>query len=242
MSKNVTPYKASDKSKKDQVAEMFDNISEKYDFLNHFLSMGIDKLWRKKAIRIIGKHNPKKILDIATGTGDFAIEALKLKPKEIIGIDISKGMLSKGRVKISKLKADNIISLNYGDSEDLPFENNTIDAITVGFGVRNFENLEKGLGEMLRVLKPNGIAAILEFSKPKKFPIKQSFNFYSKYILPKVGKAISKDDAAYTYLPESVEAFPEGKEFEDILLKVGFSSVKQHLVSGGIATIYSCIK
>ena len=242
MSKKVTPYKESDKSKKDQVAEMFDNISEKYDFLNHFLSMGIDKLWRKKAIKIIGKHNPKKILDIATGTGDFAIEALKLKPNEIIGVDISKGMLAKGRVKVSKIKADNIITLDYGDSEDLPFESNTIDAITVGFGVRNFENLEKGLGEMLRVLKPNGIAAILEFSKPKKFPIKQGFNFYSKYILPKVGKAISKDATAYTYLPESVEAFPEGKEFEDILLKVGFKTVKQDLVSGGIATIYSCIK
>jgi len=242
MSKKVTPYKESDKSKKDQVAEMFDNISEKYDFLNHFLSMGIDKLWRKKAIRIIGKHNPRKILDIATGTGDFAIEALKLKPNEIIGVDISKGMLAKGRVKVSKLKADDIITLNYGDSEELPFESNSIDAITVGFGVRNFENLEKGLGEMLRVLKPNGIAAILEFSKPKKFPIKQGFNFYSKYILPKVGKAISKDATAYTYLPESVEAFPEGKEFEDILLKVGFNSVKQDLVTGGIATIYSCVK
>ena len=238
MAKNVTPYKESDKSKKDQVAEMFDNISEKYDFLNHFLSMGIDKLWRKKAIKIIGQKNPKEILDIATGTGDFAIEALKLNPKKIVGVDISKGMLEKGKIKVKKIKAENIISLSYGDSEDLPFDSDSFDAITVGFGVRNFEHLEKGLGEMLRVLKPNGTACILEFSKPKKFPIKQGFNFYSKYILPKVGSAISKDDTAYTYLPESVEAFPEGKDFENILIKVGFKNVKQDLVSGGIATIY----
>ncbi len=242
MSKNVTPYKNSDKTKKEQVAEMFDNISEKYDFLNHLLSMGIDKLWRKKAIKIIGKKQPKAILDIATGTGDFAIEALKLNPNKIVGVDISKGMLAKGKIKIKKLKAEDIITLEYGDSEDLPFDDNYFDAITVGFGVRNFENLEKGLGEMLRVVKPNGTVAILEFSKPKRFPIKQGFNFYSKYILPKIGNTVSKDSSAYTYLPESVEAFPEGDDFVAILNKVGYKDVQQNLVSGGIATIYSCTK
>lgn len=242
MGTKVTPYKDSNKSKKEQVAEMFDNVSGKYDFLNHFLSLGIDHLWRKKAIKIIGKQNPKKILDIATGTGDFAIAALKIKPEEIIGVDISNGMLEKGREKIKKRKIDNIITLNYGDSEDLPFEDNTMDAITVGFGVRNFENLEKGLSEMLRVLKPGGVAAILEFSKPKKFPMKQGFSIYSKYIMPTIGNTISKDSTAYTYLPESVEAFPEGMEFENILIKVGYKNIKQDLVTGGIATIYSCMK
>ncbi len=242
MSKNVTPYKDSDKTKKEQVAEMFDNISEKYDFLNHLLSMGIDKLWRKKAIKIIGKKQPKTILDIATGTGDFAIEALKLNPSKIVGVDISKGMLAKGKIKIKKLKAEDIITLEYGDSENLPFEDDSFDAITVGFGVRNFENLEKGLGEMLRVVKPNGTVAVLEFSKPKRFPVKQGFNFYSKYILPKIGNTVSKDSSAYTYLPESVEAFPEGDDFVDILSKVGYKDIQQNLVSGGIATIYSCTK
>jgi len=238
MSKTVTPYKESDQTKKQQVAEMFDNISHKYDFLNHFLSMGIDKLWRKKAIKIIGKNAPKQILDIATGTGDFAIEALRISPKKVTGLDISKGMLEMGREKIKKKGLDQYIELIHGDSEDLPFETEHFDAITVGFGVRNFENLEKGLGEMLRVLKPGGTAAILEFSKPKKFPVKQSFNFYSKHIIPKIGRSISKDSAAYTYLPESVEAFPEGQNFIDILEKVGYKDTSSVLVSGGIATIY----
>ncbi len=242
MSKKVTPYKDSNKSKKEQVAEMFDNVSGKYDFLNHFLSLGIDHLWRKKAIKIIGKYNPKKILDIATGTGDFAIAALKINPEEVIGVDISNGMLEKGREKIIKRKINDIITLNYGDSEDLSFEDNSMDAITVGFGVRNFENLEKGLSEMLRVLKPGGVAAILEFSKPKKFPMKQGFGIYSKYIMPAIGNTLSKDSAAYTYLPESVDAFPEGKDFEDILTKIGYKNIAQELVSGGIATIYSCEK
>lgn len=242
MAKNVTPYKDSDKSKKEQVAEMFDNVAGKYDFLNHFLSMGIDHLWRKKAIKIIGKNNPKRILDIATGTGDFAIAALKIQPEEVIGVDISNGMLEKGREKVKKRNVEDVITLNYGDSEDLPFDDNSMDAITVGFGVRNFENLEKGLSEMLRVLKPGGVAAILEFSKPKKFPMKQGFSIYSKYIMPAIGNTISKDSTAYTYLPESVEAFPEGMDFEKILIKVGYKEIKQDLVSGGIATIYSCKK
>lgn len=239
--KVVKPYDEKG-SKKEQVAEMFDNISHKYDFLNHFLSMGIDKLWRKKAIRLISSKEPKLILDIATGTGDFAIASLKLSPEKVVGVDISDGMLEKGREKMIKKGVDKIISMQNADSENLPFDDDHFDAITVGFGVRNFENLEKGLGEMLRVLKPGGISAVLEFSKPKKFPVKQSYNFYSKYILPKVGRTISKDTAAYTYLPESIDAFPEGKAFLDIYSKVGFRDVTAHQVSGGIATIYIGIK
>mgnify|MGYP001369680060 CR=1 FL=1 len=237
----VKPYKT-DKSKKEEVAEMFDNISKRYDFLNHFLSLGIDKLWRKKAIRLLKPLKPKKIIDLATGTGDFAIEALKLNPEKVVGVDISNGMLDQGRIKMKKKGVDNIISMEYGDSENLPFEDGTFDALTVGFGVRNYENLEKGLGEMLRVLNDGGMAVILEFSKPKKFPVKQAFGFYSKYIIPLLGKSISKDSSAYTYLPESVEAFPEGQDFVDILKKVGYKDVKSKLVSGGIATIYYGIK
>lgn len=233
----VKPYKT-EKSKKEEVAEMFDNISKRYDFLNHFLSLGIDKLWRKKAIKLLKPLKPKKIIDLATGTGDFAIEALKLNPEKVVGVDISKGMLEQGRVKMKKKGVDNIISMEHGDSEDLPFEDGSFDALTVGFGVRNYENLEKGLSEMLRVLDEGGMAVILEFSKPKKFPVKQAFGFYSKYIIPLLGKSISKDSSAYTYLPESVEAFPEGENFIRILEKVGYKNVKSKLVSGGIATIY----
>ncbi|MGB1452994.1 MAG: bifunctional demethylmenaquinone methyltransferase/2-methoxy-6-polyprenyl-1,4-benzoquinol methylase UbiE [Crocinitomicaceae bacterium] len=239
--KPVKPYN-SDKSKKEEVEQMFDNISSKYDFLNHFLSLGIDRIWRKKAVKELQPLNPKKILDIATGTGDFAIASMKLEPEEIIGIDISNGMLEVGREKMRKKKIDHIITMTQADSEDLPFESDYFDGLTVGFGVRNFENLNKGLAEMLRVLKPGGKAVILEFSKPKKFPVKQSFNFYSKYIIPVLGKGISKDEKAYAYLPESVEAFPEGVEFEDILKKLNYKDVKSSLVSGGIATIYTGVK
>jgi demethylmenaquinone methyltransferase/2-methoxy-6-polyprenyl-1,4-benzoquinol methylase len=183
-------------------------------------------------------YQPKKLLDVATGTGDFAIEAMKLKPEKIIGIDLSEGMLQVGRKKIQNKQLDKIITLQKGDSENLPFENNYFDAYTVGFGVRNFENLEKGLTEMLRVLKPQGQAVILEFSKPKKFPVKQLYNFYFKYILPTIGNAVSKDKAAYTYLPESVDAFPEGEEFLSILRKTGYTKVSAHPLLFGIATIY----
>jgi demethylmenaquinone methyltransferase/2-methoxy-6-polyprenyl-1,4-benzoquinol methylase len=238
----VKPYGNDSKSKKEEVAEMFNNISGKYDFLNHFLSLGIDKIWRKKAVKMLREINPKRVLDIATGTGDFAIESLKLNPTEIIGIDISSGMLEKGREKMVKRKVDHIISMQLGDSEDLPFEDNYFDGLTVGFGVRNFENLEKGLAEMLRVIRPGGKAIILEFSKPKKFPIKQGFNFYSNTIIPILGKTISKDAKAYTYLPESVAAFPEGKDFEAILEKLGYKNISSTLVSGGIATIYQGTK
>jgi demethylmenaquinone methyltransferase/2-methoxy-6-polyprenyl-1,4-benzoquinol methylase len=240
--KVVKPYNKADKTKKEEVAEMFDNISERYDFLNHFLSLGIDKLWRKKAVKLLKPLKPKKIIDLATGTGDFAIAALKLNPDEIKGVDISDGMLEKGRIKMKKKGVENIIEMINGDSEDLPFEDNYFDALTVGFGVRNYENLEKGLSEMLRVIRPGGKAVILEFSKPKKFPIKQLFNFYSKRIIPILGKSISKDSSAYAYLPESVEAFPEGQDFVDILEKVGYKSVEAKPVSGGIATIYNGVK
>jgi len=239
--KTVKPYN-SDKSKKEEVEQMFDNISVKYDFLNHFLSLGIDRIWRKKAVKELREVKPNKILDIATGTGDFAIANMKLQPEEIVGIDISNGMLEVGRKKMRKKKLDHIITMKQADSENLPFEDDYFDGLTVGFGVRNFENLEKGLSEMLRVLRPGGKAVILEFSKPKKFPVKQSFTFYSKYIIPLLGKSISKDEKAYAYLPESVEAFPEGKEFENILVKLNYKKVNSSLVSGGIATIYTGIK
>jgi demethylmenaquinone methyltransferase/2-methoxy-6-polyprenyl-1,4-benzoquinol methylase len=235
---SVKPYKKESSTKKEEVAEMFDNISKRYDFLNHFLSMGIDKIWRKKAVKILKKYSPKLILDIATGTGDFAIASLKLNPTKVIGLDLSEGMLEVGRKKMIKKGLDQKIELIQGDSETLPFEDNYFDGYTVGFGVRNFENLEKGLTEMLRVLKPGAPGVILEFSKPKKFPVKHYFKFHSKYIIPKIGKTISKDSAAYTYLPESVEAFPEGEEFISIMEKVGYKNINSKLVSGGIATIY----
>ena len=238
----VKPYNQVDKSKKQEVAEMFDNISARYDFLNHFLSLGIDKIWRRKAIKQLRSISVKKIIDIATGTGDFAIAALKLNPEEVIGLDISAGMLAVGEQKMIKNKVDSIIKMQLGDSENIPYDSNYFDALTVGFGVRNFENLELGLTEMLRVLKPGGKAVILEFSKPKRFPIKQIFGFYSRYFIPFFGKRISKDAQAYSYLPESVAAFPEGKDFEDILRKIGYKNIESTLVSGGIATIYAGIK
>jgi demethylmenaquinone methyltransferase/2-methoxy-6-polyprenyl-1,4-benzoquinol methylase len=240
--KVVKPYGNENKTKKEEVREMFNNISGKYDFLNHFLSLGIDKIWRKKAIKALREIKPQKVLDIATGTGDFALAALPLNPKEIIGLDLSPGMISVGQEKMEKKGVTNIIKLVVGDSEDLPFEDDHFDALTVGFGVRNFENLEKGLSEMLRVVRPGGKLVILEFSKPKKFPVKQVFGFYSKNVIPFLGKNISKDEKAYAYLPESVAAFPEGKNFTDILEKIGYKAVEAKIVSGGIATIYSGIK
>ena len=235
----VKPYKDKEGSKKEQVAEMFDNISHRYDFLNRLLSLGIDKIWRRKAIRLLKPYSPETILDIASGTGDFALAAIKIKPKKIVGVDISKGMLEIGEKKIQKRKLQHIISFQEGDSEKLNFSDEEFDAITVGFGVRNFENLNSGLKEMYRVLKHNGHVVVLEFSKPRKFPIKQLFRFYSRYIIPAAGKSISKDKRAYTYLPESVAAFPEGKAFIQILESIGFREVKSNMVSGGIATIYT---
>ncbi len=238
MSKSVVKPYNSDKSKKEEVAEMFNNISANYDFLNHFLSLGIDHLWRKKAIQQLKNTEVKKVIDIATGTGDFAIATLKLNPEEVIGLDISVGMLAVGEQKMIKKNVNSIIKMQLGDSENIPYESNYFDALTVGFGVRNFENLERGLEEMLRVIRPGGKAVILEFSKPKKFPVKQVFSFYSKYFIPFFGKRISKDEKAYAYLPESVQAFPEGEEFKQILRKLNYKNVDSILLSGGIATIY----
>lgn len=238
----VLPYKDKQTGKKQQVAEMFNNISGKYDFLNHFLSLGIDIIWRKKAIKQLKQDNPKLILDIATGTGDFAIEALALKPDKVIGVDISEGMLAVGREKMKKKQLDDRIELQLGDSERLLFDDNKFDAVIVSFGVRNFENLEKGLSDMYRVLKPGGKAVILEFSRPTKFPFKNLYNFYFKAILPKIGKIVSKDQAAYTYLPESVNAFPDGNNFLTVLDKVGFKNTKWKSLTFGISSIYVGVK
>jgi demethylmenaquinone methyltransferase/2-methoxy-6-polyprenyl-1,4-benzoquinol methylase len=238
----VVPYKEENKGKKEQVAHMFDNISKKYDLLNHLLSMGIDILWRKKAIKLLKKDQPKHILDIATGTGDFALEALSLKPEKVIGVDISEGMLAVGREKMKKKGVADIIELQTGDSEDLQFQDNSFDAVIASFGVRNFENLEKGLAEMLRVLRPGGRLVIIEFSKPGMFPFKQIYNLYFSTVLPKIGKLISKDRSAYTYLPESVQEFPYGNRFLGILQNVGYKHTKCKPLTFGISSIYTAIK
>jgi demethylmenaquinone methyltransferase/2-methoxy-6-polyprenyl-1,4-benzoquinol methylase len=242
MSEKVVPYKEKESGKKEQVAEMFDNISKRYDFLNHLLSLGIDKRWRKKAVKLLAEDQPKRILDVATGTGDFALASTKLDPESIKGIDISEGMLEIGRQKVSKLGYEHQVELIYGDSEEIPFDDETFDAVTVAFGVRNFENLEKGLSEIKRVMQKDSRLVIIEFSKPKAFPFKQIYNFYFNNILPLIGKMISKDASAYTYLPESVKAFPEGKEFEGILNKLGFNLLPTHPLFFGIASIYQAKK
>jgi len=234
----VVPYKDNNLPKKDQVALMFDNISEHYDFLNHFLSLGIDMRWRRKAIRLLRPYKPRQILDIATGTGDFAIQALRLNPEKVVGVDISRGMLEEGKGKLKKRGLEEKIELIYGDSENLQFGDNKFDAIIVAFGVRNFQDLNLGLSEMLRVLNSGGVVAILEFSKPGRFPFKQVYDFYFKNILPFIGRKISKDHAAYTYLPESVQAFPEGKDFLKVLEKVGFKNTKCLPLTFGISSIY----
>jgi len=234
----VVPYKDQSKSKKEQVANMFNAISPQYDFLNHLLSGGIDIIWRKKAIKLLQNKGIKSMLDIATGTGDFAIEALKINPEKIIGVDISEGMLSFGQEKIRKMGLEKTIQLQKGDSEKLPFSDNSFDAVIVSFGVRNFENLQKGLSDMFRVTKPGGYCLILEFSNPRNFPMKQLYTFYSKYCLPFLGKMISKDPSAYSYLPESVKAFPDGPEFIQIFKSVGYSETNWIPMTGGICSIY----
>jgi demethylmenaquinone methyltransferase/2-methoxy-6-polyprenyl-1,4-benzoquinol methylase len=236
---SVVPYKNEEAAKKAQVAKMFNNISANYDFLNHFLSLGIDKLWRKRAIKILKPQSPKMILDVATGTGDFAFEALTLNPQKVIGVDISTGMLERGREKVRKRNLIGKIELKTGDSENLDFHEDIFDAVTVGFGVRNFENLEKGLTEILRVMKPGATLVVLEFSRPRTFPFKQLYNFYFKFVLPKIGRIVSKDQSAYTYLPQSVEAFPDGTEFENILKKVGFKNTTCEPLTFGVSTIYT---
>lgn len=242
MKNEVKPYKEAEGSKKEQVAQMFDSISERYDFLNHMLSMNIDKGWRKKVVKIATAEGPKQILDVATGTADLAIALTKAQPEKITGIDISNGMLEVGRKKIKEKGLTEIITLQQADSENLPFEDNTFDIVSVAFGVRNFENLEKGMSEIRRVLKPGGKALVLEFSQPTGFPFKQVYKFYFKNILPTLGKAISKDASAYTYLPESVNAFPYGQKFVDVLQKVGFKQNKFQPVTFGVATIYEAVK
>ena len=234
----VVPYKDQSKRKKEQVANMFNTISPQYDFLNHLLSGGIDIIWRKKAIKLLQNKGIKTMLDIATGTGDFAIEALKINPEKIVGVDISEGMLSVGIEKIKKMGLEKTIQLQKGDSEKLPFSDNSFDAVIVSFGVRNFENLQKGLSDMFRVTKPGGYCLILEFSNPRSFPMKQLYTFYSKYCLPFLGKMISKDPSAYTYLPESVKAFPDGPEFIHIFKSVGYSETNWIPMTGGICSIY----
>jgi len=238
----ITPYSKDKTSKKEQVAKMFDAIAGRYDFLNHFLSLGIDIVWRKIAVREIAKVNPKMILDIATGTGDLAIEASRLNPSQVIGVDISNNMLDVGKEKMKKKSLDKLIDMQYGDSENLSFKDNTFDAVTAGFGVRNFENLDKGLSEMCRVMKVGGKLAILEPAEPKIFPFKQLYGLYFKVILPLLGKLFSKDNSAYNYLPESVAAFPSRNAFIQELEKAGFKEPNYKPLTFGIAALYTATK
>ena len=235
---SIKPYSDSTEDKKHQIARMFNNISGRYDFLNHFLSLGIDRIWRRKAVSYMKKGNPRIVLDIATGTGDLAIEIARLNPEIIFGIDISTDMLEIARNKIKKRGLNKIIQFLEGDSEQLIFEDNKFDAVSVAFGVRNFQNLEIGLNEMHRVLKPGGRLMILEFSQPTNPVFKKLYTFYSSVIAPKIGKAVSKDAAAYTYLNESVKVFPYGEEFCKILSAIGYKDIHFHTLTFGVATIY----
>lgn len=239
LAEHVRPYAASSAGKKQQVEEMFDNISPKYDLLNHSLTLGIDFLWRKKAVKSLRAINPKIVLDIATGTGDFAVEAArKLQPQRVIGIDISEGMLEVGRRKMQKKGIADTVEMVKGDSEDLHYPDGFADAVTVGFGVRNFEHLQKGLSEIHRVLRPGGVCVILEPSFPRHFPLKQLFQFYFTKILPLIGRLVSRDKAAYTYLPSSVKAFPSGEEFLEICRSVGFKETKWQQLTLGACAMY----
>jgi len=235
---NVTPYE-SEEGKKHQVKSMFDSIARSYDFLNHFLSLGSDILWRKIALNKIASYSNKQILDVATGTGDLALEACKkFAPDHIYALDIAVNMLEIGKIKAKKAGKDQIIEFVAGDSEDLQFEDHRFDTVMSSFGVRNFENLDKGLSEMYRVLKPGGVIMVLEFSRPRVFPIKQLYSFYFKYILPTIGKWISKDNKAYHYLYESSSAFPCFEEFLAVLNKIGFKNSRYYALSFGICSVY----
>lgn len=238
----VTPYEHSSDSKKQQIEQMFDNISPKYDFLNRSLSLGIDVWWRKKMMSELKGLSLNQVLDIATGTADVALATSKLKPNSIIGVDISEGMLSVGRIKVEKRGLSSLIKLEKADSENLPFIDNQFDAITVAFGVRNFEHLSKGLDEMCRVLKPGGKLVILEFSRPRIFPVKQLYDFYFRYFCPWWGKVVSKDNSAYKYLYDSVSAFPEGEQFLTIAKQSGFKQLKAQRLTFGIVSLYSATK
>ncbi len=242
MTKKVTPYKDSELGKKEQVTQMFDNISTHYDGLNRVISFGIDIKWRNRVVSILSKKKPETILDIATGTGDLAINMVKTGASKIIGLDISPGMLEVGKNKINDKKLSNTIEMVVGDSENLPFNTNSFDAVTVAFGVRNFETLEKGLAEIYRVLKPNGSFVVLETSVPTKTPYKQGYNFYTKRILPVIGRIFSKDRSAYAYLSESASVFPHGENFNNILRKIGFIDVVNKPQTFGVASIYVATK
>ena len=242
MSISTKPYKDSELGKKEQVAKMFDTISSKYDNLNRVISFGVDIKWRKKILKMVAQKNPENILDIATGTGDLAILLSKTSANKIIGLDISAGMLEVGKQKIADKNLSSKIEMILGDSEKIPFEDNSFDAVTVAFGIRNFENLEKGLAEILRVLKPNGLFVILETSIPEKFPFKQGYIFYTKNILPIIGKLFSKDKVAYQYLSDSASIFPYGIKLNNILQKIGFIEIKHMPQTFGVATIYSASK
>ena len=236
------PYKDSEMGKKEQVAQMFDTISGNYDGLNRVISFGIDIKWRNKVLKMVSAIRPNEVLDIATGTGDLAILMAQTTAGRIVGLDISAGMLEVGRKKVAAKNLQNKIELVLGDSENMPFADGSFDAITVAFGVRNFENLEKGLQEILRVLKPGGLFVILETSNPTKFPFKQGYQFYTRNILPLIGKVFSKDNAAYGYLSESASVFPFGEELNNILRNIGFIDVKAMPQTFGVATIYSASK
>ena len=242
MSKKIIPYQNSDLSKKGQVEKMFNNISKEYDILNRVISFGIDVSWRKKIVKILKSKNPSMILDVATGTGDLAIAMVETNAKKIIGLDISKGMLDVGIEKIKDKNLNHTIDMVIGDSENLKYEDNFFDAVTVSFGVRNFESLDSGLIEIFRVLKPNGSLVILETSNPTKFPFKQFYTVYSKFILPTIGKIFSKDKLAYNYLSESSAEFPYGEKFNNILKKIGFTNVVDFPQTFGVATIYVASK
>jgi demethylmenaquinone methyltransferase / 2-methoxy-6-polyprenyl-1,4-benzoquinol methylase len=242
MSAQVTPYKDSELGKKEQVTQMFDAISGNYDGLNRVISFGIDVKWRKKVLKLVADKNPKTILDIATGTGDLAILMTQTSAERIVGLDLSAGMLKIGKTKIENKNLSSKIEMIVGDSEKLPFEDNSFDAITVAFGIRNFETLEKGLIEIKRVLKPNGIFVVLETSNPTRFPFKQGYFFHTKYILPIIGKLFSKDNVAYDYLSESAAIFPFGEALNNIFRKIGFIDVKAMPQTFGVATIYTATK
>ena len=238
MSEKVTPYKNSNLGKKEQVTKMFDTISKDYDGLNRVISFGIDIKWRKRVVALLKKETPETILDIATGTGDLAIALVQTGAKKIVGLDISPGMLAVGKEKIKHKHLDSTIEMVVGDSEQLSFADNSFDAVTVSFGVRNFETLETGLSEILRVLKPKGSLVILETSVPTKTPFKQGYHLYTKYILPVIGKLFSKDNSAYGYLSESASVFPHGETFNNILRKIGFIEVTNKPQTFGVASIY----
>jgi len=222
----------------DQMAQMFDAIAPRYDLLNRLLSAGIDQRWRSRVIEVLRPHAPARILDVATGTADIAIKAAALQPEKIVGVDIAENMLEVGREKIDRLGLSDLITLQKGDSARLPFSDGQFDAVTVAFGVRNFENLDEGLAEMLRVLKPGGRVVILEFSQPTVPPVKQLYGLYSRYLLPLVGRLISGHRSAYRYLPASAAAFPSGEKFLDHLRQVGYADVRCEPKTFGIASIY----